>query len=842
MRLAIDMQACQTDSRDRGIGRYAFSLVSTLARNHADAFDISLILDAVDRDRLSELRSRIRKSMLSSCTATWSYPSHEHFTDHRPLLKQSAGLIKGKSLEALSPDALLVTTFFETGSRYSTEYDWSVAPSYNRAVIAYDLIPLLYPEHYLPEGQFITDWYKAKIEQFKQFELFLAISEATKSDMVELLGIDEKRIVMIGAGLDVHFAAADQSSDGETLVALGIFAPFILTVGNADWRKNCMGALEAFSRLPPDLRQSHQLVFTRVGEDVISALNGTHASIADRVVVLGSVSEDVLARLYRSCRLFFFPSLYEGFGLPVLEAMAAGAPVLSSGKGALAEVVPHPEMLFDPLDLDAAGASLGNILRDDRLRHKIQADARDHALSFTWERTARLAAEALRSLQAKDHPRRDHWRPSAKEVGLLADALTLADRTPLPELADALKRINKGTARRILVDITEVFRLDARSGIQRVVRNYCSGLYSAALGTANEVVPICWTEAGIMDASGYARDKLGLEHIDTVNDGIQVEPQPNDLVFMVDSSWWMPERFDEFHAGVMAAGGEIIWMVYDLIPLLVPDTCDPGMPPAFLSWLTHAARTTDGFICISEATRIDLERFLDEQKTSKRPRPWTRSLHLGCDLESGSQSGQPSVRLQALLDGLQGVPKFLAVGTVEPRKDYRTILAAFEELWEDGQDVALFIVGKHGWNVETLVARLKNHERTGERLFWLEGLSDADLQALIENCDALIQASLAEGFGLPVVEAGSKGKPLLLSDIPVFREIAGDEAEYFSPQVPGELADIIRRGLKDGVVWKTPAGIHSMTWAQSSQRLLLILLGAESSTKLIKTSRIKETL
>ena len=111
----------------------------------------------------------------------------------------------------------------------------------------------------------------------------------------------------------------------------------------------------------------------------------------------------------------------------------------------------------------------------------------------------------------------------------------------------------------------------------------------------------------------------------------KVVSRPNDLVFMLDSSWWSPERFDRLHSATLQLGGEVVWMVYDLVPLRHPQTCDPGMPPAFKSWLSHAVGTADGFVCISEATRLDLESFIDEALPYGRRRPWSRKIHLGCD-------------------------------------------------------------------------------------------------------------------------------------------------------------------------------------------------------------------
>jgi glycosyltransferase involved in cell wall biosynthesis len=133
------------------------------------------------------------------------------------------------------------------------------------------------------------------------------------------------------------------------------------------------------------------------------------------------------------------------------------------------------------------------------------------------------------------------------------------------------------------------------------------------------------------------------------------------------------------------------------------------------------------------------------------------------------------------------------------------------------------MMGKRGWNVDELAKRITNHPENGRRLFWLESASDGDVQCLLKGASALIQTSISEGFGLPVVEAGSQGVPLLLSDIPVFHEIAGQEAEYFPVGNSEALASAISQFVR-GNKPKRPETIKSMTWRESTATLARLLL------------------
>ncbi len=838
MKIAIDLQACQTDSRDRGIGRYAFSLAKAMVQLGPPA--VTLMLDGGDTVRLRDLRGRLRHDNVLAPALSYHYPTAGLASgDGSSDVRRGAGVLRARTLGALQVDAVLVSSVFEGfdgGAGITTSLDDASLRGIAKVAIAYDLIPLIFAARYLADGSEYNDWYRRKLEEFQRFDLFLAISDATRDDLIEFAGIDPERIRVIGAGVDDAFIAAsasasapasatDSAGDVEILRALGIKAPFVLTVGNGDWRKNNEGALKAFSRLSKKVRRSHQLVFTQVGDEVTKGLEAEFSSIANRVVVLGKVEESVLNTLYRRCAVFFFPSRYEGFGLPVLEAMSFGAAVVSSNAGALKEVLRCEDASFDPEDTDQAAAILERALTDVAFLAQLKDGAAAHAGSFTWEPCASKALDAISHLVgSRASPSHDPWEPSSADVSMMADAVT-ASINGFDSLARGLTAIREGAARRILVDVTCVVETEARTGIQRVVRNYCIGLHVwAQLQHDVEVVPFRWAHDGLVhSARAFARDSLG---VDMPGADGPLEVHPNDVAFMLDSTWEWPERFDAFLEQVWKSGGEVVWMVYDLVPILVPETCHPGMPPVFRHWLTHAARCADGFICISEATRTDLEAYIDEVLPSSARRPWSRSLHLGSDLESGAHI-EPTEQGRELVQKIGKRAYLLAVGTLEPRKDHDTILRGFEEAWHQGVDVALVIVGKTGWNVEALVSRLEKHAEAGRRLFWIQHANDGDLGMLIKGTAALIQASKSEGFGLPIVEAGSQGIPLLLSDLPVFREIAGNEATYFAVGDSLSLARELEKGFKAGG-WASPVGIKTMTWRESSERLGEELLSRNS--------------
>jgi glycosyltransferase involved in cell wall biosynthesis len=166
------------------------------------------------------------------------------------------------------------------------------------------------------------------------------------------------------------------------------------------------------------------------------------------------------------------------------------------------------------------------------------------------------------------------------------------------------------------------------------------------------------------------------------------------------------------------------------------------------------------------------------------------------------------------------------VGTLEPRKAHAQALAAFEALWDGGTDVTLVVAGKAGWMVESLVKRLNQHPERGQRLLWIESATDDELQSLYEASSGVLMASQGEGFGLPLVEAATHRRPILARDLPVFREVAGEHATYFSGLSAASLAAALASwliALNNGSAPKSDAVRH-LTWDESSRWLTEIIL------------------
>jgi len=376
--------------------------------------------------------------------------------------------------------------------------------------------------------------------------------------------------------------------------------------------------------------------------------------------------------------------------------------------------------------------------------------------------------------------------------------------------------------RQLLVDVLALVQDDLGTGIQRVTRAILrQWLLHPPAGWSIEPVYAVLVTPGYRRyryARRFASRFLGID--EAWADDAPVDAWAGDVFVGLDLAAHLVPQRAAFFADLRGRGVAIMFVVYDLLPVLRPD-CFPDIHLFFSSWLRTIARVADGLICISRATLDDLRNWLDAEQP-QRQRPLRLGyFHMGADVDSSCPSkGLPGDAGQ-ILRRLQERATFLMVGTVEPRKGHAQTLAAFEILWAKGRDVNLAIVGKQGWMVEALAKRLRRHPEAGRRLFWLQGVSDEYLEKIYTASTCLVAASLAEGFGQPLIEAARHKLPIIARDIPVFSEVAGDHAFYFRGDKPEELAEAVLRWLSLHAQGNAPKSddLPWLTWQQSAKTL-----------------------
>lgn len=231
----------------------------------------------------------------------------------------------------------------------------------------------------------------------------LCPSAFTRERAVERLRLDPERVRVTPWGVDERFAPGEASED--TLRRLGVRGRYLLTVGALSPRKNLEAALAAFERLAADHEDLELVVAGGRGwrdRDLLDRLRGSPA--AERVRLTGRVSDDDLVDLYRGAACFLFPSRYEGFGLPPLEALACGAPVVASSTSSMPEVLGEAAVLVDPDDDAATAAAVDTVLRSPERRAEMVETGLRRASGFTWARAAEETVEAYRFALASVPP------------------------------------------------------------------------------------------------------------------------------------------------------------------------------------------------------------------------------------------------------------------------------------------------------------------------------------------------------------------------------------------------------------------------------------------------------
>jgi glycosyltransferase involved in cell wall biosynthesis len=391
MRIGVDMLGMQTpDHRGRGIGRYCAELSRALFREASAHRFLLYKHDGLPTDGLPEGSNTSTRTLPRDPGGRASTTALARVVDSNP-----DGL-----------DVLLVLSPFEPCADYRLP-DRPVH-GLRLAAVVYDLIPLLSPERYLPNDR-LRRQFHAALGALRRYDTILTISEWTRLDCLRLLGLPPHQVVTIGTASNPEFFTPEATgpmpaSARAALSELGVRTPYVYNVGGEDDRKNVWGLIDGFAGLPARLRQSHQLVVACHYSPNYAAAVRAHAErrgVAGSLVLLHRVTDETLRLLYRHCAVFVFPSLYEGFGLPILEAMHCGAPVIAGRNSSQVEVVGEAGLTFDASDPSELTQRLAEVLDEPSLGGRMRQDSVVQAGRFRWEQTAARAMESLERISGR---------------------------------------------------------------------------------------------------------------------------------------------------------------------------------------------------------------------------------------------------------------------------------------------------------------------------------------------------------------------------------------------------------------------------------------------------------
>ena len=335
---------------------------------------------------------------------------------HPPERIAAAGLPAERTVALAWPGRLATRAWVELRrprlpARLAAELDLvhatsaAIPPVRGRPLVAtvHDVAFRYFPEAYPASGRHFHQ--RATRIAVAEAARVLVPSTATAHDLTELYGLEPERVAVTPLGVDPP-VAADPEPARRLLQRLGVGGPFLLAVGTLEPRKNLARLVAAFAEAGAELPEHHLVVVGPSGwGDALAATPPARSdgelarveraapsrvagAVPPRVVLAGPVQDRVLHGLYAAADGLAYPSLYEGFGLPVLEAMARGLPVLTSDRSSLPEVAGGAALLVDPADVPAIAKGLVELVSDRALRGRLAADGRRRAARFTWQATA----------------------------------------------------------------------------------------------------------------------------------------------------------------------------------------------------------------------------------------------------------------------------------------------------------------------------------------------------------------------------------------------------------------------------------------------------------------------
>lgn len=751
------------------------------------------------------------------------------------------------AVELQSGDTLLL---LDSGWGFVDEYppllDAARAAGAEVVGCVYDLIPLRYPAATaLKNSAPFVSWF---VKVLLRCDAIVCISQSVAQDLVAYLREERlaapanMRIGWWPLGADFGAGAPGAPSKSAEQIAAAP-TPFFMSVGTLEPRKAYPIALDAFERLWSQGVDARYVIVGRPGWNTraLQRRIREHEEFNRRLFWLDNASDADLSYLYPRARALIFPSFVEGFGMPLIEAAHHGAQVIASDIPVFREVGGDSVIYFDLLDAEALAARLGEVLEQGReapaglpvlrwrdsgamlvriLRENAyQIDAasiRDalacedvlprkdrigaYLLSQLYEEVCERSRQPLdaRLRWAYDRAREFYWTVS-RFIRIARGWIGAAPRTQQKSLPDWMM-VEPGAANagggRLLIDVTTTWRADVKTGIQRVVREVAK----ASIGGGSLPVAIVDGRLSFFSREAQAPQPVAIA--------------PGDRFLLLDAGWIFVEEYSAVLDSVTAQGGEIILCLYDLFPLVYAAAFPLSLQLGFREWFERVILRADHIVAISHSVARAYENYCAEHKSVRKDGQTLRVWWLGADFSNDIQS-PPTKRARAITEDSR--PFFLSVGTLAPNKGQALCLAAFEKLWARGVDATLVIVGRPGWSTTALERRLREHKEHGRRLFWLSDASDAELQSLYRSARAVICASYAEGFGLPLIEAAHAGAPIIASDIEIFHEVGGDSINYFDMLDPESLEQRIVEML---ACQRRAHPLPALSWRESTQNLL----------------------
>lgn len=760
MRIVIDMQGAQTESRYRGVGRYTMSFARAVVRNRGE-HEIILALNGLFPKTVERIREAFSGLLPPESIRVWNMPGPVRVNvPGNDTRRELAELVREAFLLGLQPDLIHVGSLFEGHVDDAVTSIDRLGDGVPVSLSLHDLIPLVNADRYLQPDPNYADYYHQKIRYLQRATICLANSESTRQEGLCNLRLKPSRIVNVSTAIDPHFRPLplEERDENGLRARLRLRRPFILYTGGSDERKNLPRLFRAFAMLPASVRSHYALVLAgkvSQGERDQLARHAVEAHLGpEDVLFTGYVSDEELVHLYNLCALFVFPSWHEGFGLPPLEAMACGAPVIAANRTSLPEVIGLPEALFDPFDVRSIADKMLAALEDREFRSTLREHGLHQSQRFSWDTTAMKALGEWERLVPTRPDLADTWRESSEHFKCVHKTLVtaIADVSMERKLTDPLLG---DLARCMEQNEREIYGLlrakPLPTRIQWRIEGPFDSTYSLALlnretaralaALGHEVALHATEGPGDFDPDP---DFLA-ENPDLAAMHRRARDIPHDIAHVTSRNLYPPRVADmTCRLNLLHGYGWEEW----------------GFPH---EWVEDFNIALQGISVVSEHVRkvlIDNGVSVPIDVSGNGVDHWERiSADTRFHLETRSF-------------------RFLHVSSCFPRKGVDVLLQAFGEAFSDADDVSLLI--KTFPNPHNKIHHWLEDAKCGNPSFpdvkILEGdLTDEELKALFEQSHALVAPSRAEGFGLPMAEA-------MLSRLPVITTGWSGQTDFCTPE------------------------------------------------------------
>ena len=781
MKLAIDLQCLQNGNRFRGIGRYASSLTEAIvAAAPSRGIEVHLIASKWPTTPISSIRRRF--SSLDNVGRLHVFDGLTHLLNPRGSspsnwTKELSGRLKSRFLSELGIDASLDLSPFDgwaTGVAASSQHQHDLTSF----AVVHDLIPLLSPKDHLADRNY-REFYFERLKELRHMSGLIANSENSRSEALEHVGVDPDRVIVAYGDADAIFSPSplDSSDTSRVSALIGGHERYLLYCGALDARKNVSAIVDALSLLPESKQKGLKLVIsgkaTPDEEKQLKRHWAMRGLPADALRFLGYTSDADLVRLYKGAAIFVFPSRHEGFGLPVLEAIRCGTPVLVSNVTSLPEIAVAKASRFDPLSLYDLTQRLEIMLDDDAIREQTVQENLEHSSRFSWTQSA----EAVLDLVQRNTLTQPRSRQAASSEDKIEDFLRFSESLPRPTTEELAA---------LAVAITWNNRtIDRASRARRLPKR-----------------PV-WRMEGPFDSSyslSIVNRNLALA-LDRAGADVRLVSSEGNGDFFPSAAFLKRNlNVARLHYGQTRGQADIVSR--NMFPPKVDDI-DGGLrllhsygweESAFPSkWVRNVNLFLDGITTISKHVAKILRDAGVEIEI--------HNVGIGVDHLPISFTA-PSERPHSALF------EILHVSSCFPRKGVDLLLEAFARAFTRLDQVRLTIKtfpNPHNKIEEQITKLSRRYPNLAPITLINRDISEKDLSALYQRSSVVVLPSRAEGFCLPAAEAILAGRPVIITgwggqmefaDLPMVRLIDFDF-------VPAES-----HLVKFGSVWAEPRIDH----------------------------------